>query len=263
VAPGDAGEDGAEWQALSQHTIRNAWITLRLVLGYAARHGYAPSNVADLLTTRERPKPGPRRIRYLNADEIERLLGASTERFRPAIASAIFLGVRPSELLAIRWAEVSFTDGLVAVTGQVKKGERVDYAKTAAGDREIVLFDGLATLLKAHKLRSRWSRDSDPVFASEVGTPMQPRNLAQRGLEAAAKRAGLEGVTFHVMRHTFASILIAQGNDPTYVAGQMGHEDASETGRTYAHLFDRARHAAEHRAKLNAEFGQLFGSRDA
>ncbi len=263
MAPGDAGEDGAEWQALSQHTIRNAWITLRLVLGYAARHGYAPSNVADLLTTRERPKPGPRRIRYLNADEIERLLGASTERFRPAIASAIFLGVRPSELLAIRWAEVSFTDGLVAVTGQVKKGERVDYAKTAAGDREIVLFDGLATLLKAHKLRSRWSRDSDPVFASEVGTPMQPRNLAQRGLEAAAKRAGLEGVTFHVMRHTFASILIAQGNDPTYVAGQMGHEDASETLRTYAHLFDRARHAAEHRAKLNAEFGHLFGSRDA
>ena len=117
----------------------------------------------------------------------------------------------------------------------------MDYAKTAAGHREVVLFDGLASMLKEHKLRSKWSRDDNPVLASDVGTPMGPRNLAQRGLEAAAERAGLDDVTFHVLRHTFASILIVQGNDPTYVAGQMGHEDASETLRTYAHLFDRAR----------------------
>ncbi len=63
-------------------------------------------------------------------------------------------------------------------------------------------------------------------------------------------------MTFHVLRHTLASILIAQGNDPTYVAPD-GHADASDTLRTYAHLFDRARHGQAHWAKLDAEFGHL------
>ena len=88
---------------------------------------------------------------------------------------------------------------------------------------------------------------------------MNPRNLAQRGLQKAADRAGLEGVMFHVLRHTFASILIAQGHDAPYVAAQLGHERPSVTLDTYSHLFSRARSAAKHRQMLDAEFGHLIG----
>jgi hypothetical protein len=61
----------------------------------------------------------------------------------------------------------------------------VDYPKSSAGWREIVLMDTLGKALKAHKLASPWSGLDDYVIASELGNPMNPRNLAQRGLEKA------------------------------------------------------------------------------
>lgn len=57
---------------------------------------------------------------------------------------------------------------------------------------------------------------------------MSARNIAQRGLAPACIAANVPDVTFHVLRHTYASILIAQGNDPAYVATQMGHAQPSE-----------------------------------
>ena len=75
-----------------------------------------------------------------------------------------------------------------------------------------------------------------------------------------ANRAGLDGVTFHVLRHTFASILIAQGHGPVFVSRQLGHANAAITLKVYAHLFDAERHADKARAKLEADYGALLAS---
>ena len=243
----------------SANSVRNRYMPLRLVLGHAARYGYVPLNVADLLTRRERPKAGERRIHYLNGEDIEALIHHATERYRPGIAMSVFLGTRLSELLGIRWRDIDFSEGVVHITGQVdSRGQRLPYAKTEAGHREIVLMDGLAQELRRLKLRSAFSSNEEYVISSEVGTPMSARNIAQRGLGPACLAANLSGVTFHVLRHTYASILIAQGNDPAYVAAQMGHARPSMTLDTYTFLFNRARHAQEHRQKLDEQFGDLF-----
>ena len=65
-------------------------------------------------------------------------------------------------------------------------------------------------------------------------------------------------MTFHALRHTFASILIAQGRDPVFVADQLGHADPSITLRTYAHLFRAAREARRAREQLDADYGSLL-----
>jgi integrase len=65
-------------------------------------------------------------------------------------------------------------------------------------------------------------------------------------------------VTFHVLRHTFASILIAQGHDPVFVSRQLGHANAAITLRVYAHLFDAERHAAKARKRLEADYGRIL-----
>lgn len=70
-------------------------------------------------------------------------------------------------------------------------------------------------------------------------------------------------VTFHVLRHTFASILIAQGHDPVFVSRQLGHANAAITLNVYAHLFDAARHAAKARERLEADYGLLLTRRVA
>jgi integrase len=67
------------------------------------------------------------------------------------------------------------------------------------------------------------------------------RNATGRGFELAAARAGIEGVTFHSMRHAFASRLIDRGISSTVLAALMGHESSTITERRYVHLFDRQR----------------------
>ncbi len=153
-----------------------------------------------------------------------------------------------------------FKEGVVRVNGQINDaGERVAYAKTEAGTREIILMGRLSTALKEARIASRFSRPDDYVIASDTGTPMDGRNLTKRALREPCKGTDLADVCFYVLRHTFASILIGHGSDPLFVADQMGHESPSFTLDRYGHLFNRARHAAEHRAKLDAEFGRLFG----
>ena len=67
------------------------------------------------------------------------------------------------------------------------------------------------------------------MFCSERGRTIGHRNLTARGLEKAADRAALTGVMFHVLRHTFASLLVDQGHDVVFVSRQLGHANPSIT----------------------------------
>ena len=133
-------------------------------------------------------------------------------------------------------------------------------------------MNSLAKMLAAHKLASRHSAPVDPVFASTTGKALNWRNLggsppkgksAGRGLGAALAKAGIPGdgkqrVRFHDLRHTFASLLIAQGANIVFVSRQMGHANPSITLAIYAHLFDGARHADQTRDALEAGFGRVL-----
>ncbi len=129
------------------------------------------------------------------------------------------------------------------------------------------LMPALARLLKAHRERAfarGFARPSDYVFASSVGTPLHYRNVSKRGLDEAVARAGLdkEGrprLRFHDLRHTFASVLIAQGENVVYVSRQLGHASTSVTLDVYAHLFDRAAQGRRSVERLEEAFGHVVG----
>jgi integrase len=94
----------------------------------------------------------------------------------------------------------------------------------------------LAAALRRHRLASPFSGDCDLLFCSDKGRTVGHRNLTGRGLTKAATRDGLAGVSFHVLRHTFTSILIDQGHDVVFVSRQLGHANPSITLKVYAHL---------------------------
>jgi integrase len=119
--------------------------------------------------------------------------------------------------------------------------ERVRADQNPCGGGRIPLPRKLVQFFIELKLRAEYSDDEDPVFASKEGTALGHRNVTRRGFEPAAARAGIEGVTFHDMRHAFASRMIARGIEPVTLAKLMGHEDIRETLNTYSHLWDRAR----------------------
>ena len=153
-------------------------------------------------------------------------------------------------------------------------------ARVAAGDLASSTLEGYHDGLKRHILPVfgdrqilsitpddlvRWHRDMQrrglPAW-SKVGTSPNDRNVANRGLKVACREAGLEGVSFHALRHTFASILIAQGHDVVFVSRQLGHANAAITLKVYAHLFDAARHAETARQRLDEDYRAVLRRRE-
>jgi integrase len=249
---------GMRAAGFAPHSVHNYWAALHLVLAHAVRRGVIGGNPADRLTSAERPKLGASRRRFLSREEMEPLLAGAPERYRVSIVCAMFSGLRLGELLGLTWADVDFARKVMHVQFQMGRDGKRMALKTTAARRDVVLMAPLAGELREHRLASPFSRDSDLVFCASSSGTIGHRNLSSRGLTKASDRAGLEGVTFHVLRHTFASILIDQGHDVVFVSRQLGHANASITLKVYAHLFDAERHADEARARLEADYGSLL-----
>ena len=126
--------------------------------------------------------------------------------------------------------------------------------KTKRLRRCIEITPTLVTKLRAHKLATARSGPHDFVFTSRAGTPHDHRNIGGRVLAGAVKTAGLEAIkrdgqviepapTFHNLRHSHGSALIAAGWDLEEVSARLGHADVGTTQRAYIHAYDAARQA--------------------
>jgi hypothetical protein len=215
------------------------------------------TNPCRLLERRERPHAGESRKRFLTDDEMKRLLAAASRAGGSSSRSACSPGCGSARRSRSPGGDIDFDAGVLRVRYQLgRDGKRVRI-KTPSSRRDVILMDALATMLRARSSLPAHSRDRDFVFATATGTAVSARN-ATRAFEKAVERAKLEGVTNHTLRHTFASMLIAQGRDPVFVADQLGHKDPAITLRTYAHLFRAAKQARAARDQLDAEFGHLL-----
>lgn len=238
-------------------SIRARWMSIRGLLGYAARVGYLPANPAEVLERRERPKPGRPKSRYLTDTEIQRLLEDSSDLARFISAMLVFSGLRVSELLGLMWDEIDFGNDVICVRFQMgRDGKRVP-VKTESGRRDVILMRELGQLLKSHKLATPFSRDDQLVISNGVGRTLGYKRMLG-AFSTAAKRAAIKGVTPHTCRHTFASILIGQGARVEFVSDQLGHASTKTTWDYYVHLF-RAREQAEAaKRELEARYGHMF-----
>jgi integrase len=121
----------------------------------------------------------------------------------------------------------------------------------------------LATVLREHRMASRFKGADDFIFGTPAGRGRDHRAVT-RSIRAAITRAKLvdgQELSAHSLRHGFASMLIVDLRyDPVNVARQLGHADPATTLRTYAHLFEKARHADELRDGLDERFGRLLTS---
>jgi integrase len=236
---------------LAAKTIENYLLPLSGTFGFAVRRGLISTNPCTLLTNDERPRRGAQREKHVWSDqEIDALIKASKELAREPearydysalIRVALFTGLRQGELLGLQWHDVDLDEAVLSVRRQWTRSNEYGPTKTPAGVRRIPLPKELTQFFIELKLRSDYSADDDLVFASREGTPLGHRNVTRRGFEPAVERAGIEDVTFHDMRHAFASRMIARGIEPVTLAKLMGHEDIRETLNTYSHLWDRVR----------------------
>lgn len=258
----------------SEKTVAGALATLHSIVRFALRNGWMAQNPIGRLESAERPHPVRRKQRVLGRDEIARLLAAAAPRFRILLATALYTGLRTSELLGLFWSDLDLDQGVLHVRAQLSRAHRGIPSrrvplKTPAALRDVPLAPQLVSKLRAHRRELAEAGHEDWVFHTGVGTPFGHRNVTTRALNDAAGLAGLDDGTwprlrFHDLRHTFASHLIIDLRlDVAQVSRIVGHARVSTTLDVYTHLFDEVRHSHEIRSLLaGSAFAELIGAEE-
>lgn len=190
---------------------------------------------------------------------VDKLRGASL--FVQAMI-ALFTGMRLAEVLALRWSRIDLDGKTLAVREALewtkKHGIRFKTPKSKAGRRNITLPDILVEALREHRKATLEVRmklgggrlpDDALLFANLAGEPLQPSNVSSDWGDLA-ERIGEPDITFHGLRHTHASQLIASGVDIVTISKRLGHAKPSVTLAIYAHMFTTDDHKAA--AAINA-----------
>lgn len=217
---------------LSARVIQYARAILHVALNRAVKWQLIPRNVVSLV---EAPRVEKARIEPLTEAQARALLVAvEGHRLAALYHTALGLGLRQGELIALHWADVDLEVRTLKVVR----------AKSEAGERTLALPEGLCDVLRMHwQLQKEERRDlgldwkeHGLVFPSDVGTPLSPRNLV-RHFKSMLEKVGLpDTIRFHDLRHSCASFLIAQGTHPRVVMEILGHSQISVTMNTYGHV---------------------------
>ena len=238
-------------RGLSPKSVRNAHAVLRHALGKAVEWNLVPRNAAALA---QPPRVPRAEVMVLSPEEVRTLLAAVRGgRWEPLIATALATGMRQSELLGLRWADVDLTDGVLRVQRQLGRDGTYVEPKTAKGRRNIDLPASCVAILREHRraqaeerllVGSEWGQN-DLVFCTHQGRPLSQRN-ALRAFKLVLTRAGLPDVPFHALRHSAATLLLRRGIHPKIVQERLGHSTIAMTLDIYsAYVPSMGRDAAD------------------
>ena len=218
---------------------------LRNALNKACRWDLLARNVAALV---DPPTIEHSEVQTFTAEQSRTFLEAAKgDRMEALYSVALAVGLRRGEALGLSWQDVDLDEGTLALKKQLQringKLTLVDL-KTSRSRRTIVLPQIAVTALKAHRSRQIEERlfagplweETGLVFTTTIGTPLEAGNVARRSFKRILRKAGLPNITFHALRHTAATLLLAQGVHPRVVMETLGHSQISLTMNTYSHV---------------------------
>ena len=252
-------ERGRPRRPLNATSINKTLKLLSWVLSIAVEYGHIDRNPAEG-RRRRLPELKHPPVHLDTVEQIQALLDACalldrsprrrSEDRLAVISTLLFAGPRAEELCNLLWRDIDLANGRILI----------GRSKTQAGLREIDLLPVLRDILAAHKASAYRSGPDDLVFPTATGGRRDRHNLRSRTLGLSIKRADEllaqrgqpslpRGLTTHKLRHTFASILVACGEDPASVMAQLGHAHPAFTLRVYTHLMRRGK---DERARLKA-----------
>ena len=260
-------EDSLREQERSPAMVRKIIGSLGSLLADAQEQGLSARNpVRDLRRNRRRGKERNAEKRQKGKlkigvdiptpDEIKAIITHVTGRWRPLLITAVFTGLRASELRGLRWKDVDIKAGELHVRQRADRFDEIGKPKSAAGERVVPFGKFVANTLKEWKLTCPKS-EGDLVFPNGAGKVELLANIINRGLipveivagvtvDGEAKYTGL-----HALRHFYASWCINRladgglGLPPKIVQERLGHSSITMTYDRYGHLFPRGDDAKE------------------
>ena len=251
----DLQEDGLNKKTggrLSAKTIHGLHRVISTVLNKAVKWQYIPFSPA---VNAELPRLENKEAAYLDEKDARRLLELLHDepiKWRAAITFDLLSGLRRGELLGLRWQDVDFeteTINIVQASQYVSGfGVFVDTPKNKTSSRPMKLSRSAFILLREYQTwqqeqreicGSYWKDVDGRIFTTEEGKPIHPDSLT-KWLGKFIKRAGLPHASVHSLRHTYASLMIADGTPLVVVSKRLGHAQVSTTANIYAHVIQSA-----------------------
>lgn len=269
----------------SPKTVRNVLTFLHGVFEHAIDHGWCAENPVRRAVRPRRQRAGDAEpdLQFLTMDELDAVIRAipdevvvrkpkPTRQGRPAppppadvlgpvlrvlILTAAMTGLRQSELLGLRWRDVDWSAQRIRVRNAYTRGEHSSRGKSDLSTRRSVpMADRLLAELDGWSRRSLYTSETSLVFAHpQTGRPLDRTKVTRRFKEACVE-AGVTEITFHELRHTFATRMAAQGVPLRKLQEWLGHADIKTT-QIYTHYAPD-----EHEvAMVNEGFGaEILGS---
>jgi integrase len=217
------------------------------------RDGLVPRNATEAVKP---PQVRREETRPLTPEQVRTLFGAAKgDRLEALYVLAVTTGLRQGELLGLKWDDVDMEAGTLQVRRTLttaKGGPVLSAPKTKGSRRTVKLSQTALEALTSHlerqleeidRVGSLW-RENGLIFASEVGEPLDRRDLTTHRFKPLLRRAGLPQIRFHDLRHTCATLLLSKNVNPKVVSEILGHATIAITLDTYSHVLPTMQESA-------------------
>ena len=227
VTQGDVEEFLDTLGDLSAKRKNNIMVPVKCLFNDARRRKEIQENPAEHVRRFKEEKPF---IDPLSFPEIKLFLAHVDPHYAAYFTTAFLTGMRPNEMLALKWVHVDFEMRCITIReGRVQGIEGPP--KTISSYRDIDMLDPLFDVLRQHRLTSH--KDATHVFTNKHGYPLGVDNLRNKIWYPTLEQAGLRKRTMYQTRHSFASLMLSHGEDPLWVARMLGHTTLDMIFRHY------------------------------
>ncbi|MBI3246534.1 MAG: site-specific integrase [Deltaproteobacteria bacterium] len=241
-------------QGKSRSYVKATLAPLSEMFNHAIEDGHLTVNPALRILRHSRTEVGEKteRMTFLTREELKHFLRSCRQhvaQWYPFVLLLARTGLRIGEAVALQWGDLDFHSGFIAVqrnwvdgiltTPKPGKWRKVDMSQQLAATLKVLHIER-----KKETLRKGWKETPAWVFTSTTGTMMDPDNFRARDWPKLLAKAEMRQCRIHDLRHTYASLLIQQGESLAYVKEQLGHHSIRVTVDTYGHLVPGGNRAA-------------------
>jgi integrase len=243
-------------RGLSRSSVENYLKPVRGVFRFAMKRGLVQANPCSLIDANDLPRDegdeDERGAYEWSEEEIEGLLAASRklaakktakQDYTALLTVAVGTGLRLGELTGLQWDGVDLEGAVLHVRHQLDRSGQLAPTKTKKGRRRVPLTTDVVSVLREHRrqlLSEGLYRSDGFVFVTKAGGPLPHRSVQRWAFAQARDEAKLpKHVTFHDLRHAFASRAAHRGVPVNVLSEVMGHSNVGVTQRVYLHLFGR------------------------
>ncbi len=240
---------GVNGQQIGPRRINMMIARLRTIFSIAKRRKLIAEDPMPYIKNLREPKG---EVDPFTLEEAERLIDTATGQDRAIIAVLIFCGLRPNEAFALRWEDVDFDREQLRIRRSIHRFAGIGLPKNTSSEREV---DMLALVVdELQEQRPRTQLRGDLVFLNETGGAIDLTNFRDRNWKRILVKASLRRRTVYQCRHSYAALQLSRGENPQYVAHQMGHTNLEMIIRHYARWSRRPERVGTLAHQLSAKF---------